>query len=116
MKKTIVAVVVTFFLTSILWIGIATMRIAVHELWLESAVKAPTGLALNHIKSKWDNHDTDSAKRYFEIFRKQWHAFGSEDGFMTNAMGDIMLKYSEEEQSRKSEPAASRNGEAAPER
>jgi hypothetical protein len=97
MKKYIITVLITFIITSAFWIGIMSIRIKLHELWLISAVKAPTQMALDRIKFEWDNNDLDSAKKDFELFRKQWLQFKSENGFRSNAMGKIMVKYSEHE-------------------
>ena len=86
-------------MTSIFWIGVMSIRTAIHKLWLISAVKAPTRMALNKIKEEIDRNDIESAKRDFEILRNQWLKFESEPEFGTKAeaMGTIMEKVSEEE-------------------
>ena len=105
MKRIILTSLITFIVTSLFWILLCELRVARHSLWLRSAIKVPTRMALREINSDIQAKNMDLALQKLKILDNEWERFMSEDGFITKAVGDILVKYSKIKEKNQNEVA-----------
>ena len=97
MKRTIIAVAITFLVTSLvtsaLWYVGTSLRKAVEATWLISAVKVPGRGALDVIHNDLQAGNCELAKARLEVLQASWARFESEYGYVGNGIGHIMIEF-----------------------
>lgn len=94
-KSTAAAVLITALLTSLCWYVGTSLGSARDSVWLISAVKVPGRMALDTIADDMKKHRYAEACHRIEVLRREWKAFDQESGFDGNAIGNIMVKFSQ---------------------
>jgi hypothetical protein len=95
MKRTILTILVTCLATSLCWYVVGSLRRGVEELWLMSALKAPGRMALDSIQGDMQAGRMEIAERKLSALTKQWALFESEGGWRGQAIGNIMVAFSQ---------------------
>jgi hypothetical protein len=95
MKRTILTILITCLVTSLGWHFVGSLRRGIEGLWLMSAIKAPGRMALDSIEADLEAGRLEIAKRKLAALRKQWSVFESEAGFRGEAIGNIMVAFSQ---------------------
>lgn len=95
MKRTAITVLITVLVTSLCWYFITGLQQGINDLWLMSAVKAPGRMALDEIQADLQAGQIEIAKDRLVVLRKQWATFESEGGFKGQAIGNIMVTFSQ---------------------
>lgn len=111
MKKTPLAIAITFVLTSAAWYAVTSVHNDLNRVLLRSSVKAPGRMALDVIGHDLETGDYKTAKAHLTVLREAWKRFDEERGpTIEQGIGNIMVEFRDlpipQETEQETEPSA----------